>query len=78
MMARFRWIGWFDGAEDCEPPEPGKFWIEIQDGFEEYAIIVHRTSKEFDQLDDTVLQKERDARHIVDCLNYMEGRTINV
>jgi len=39
----YYWTGWHDGADDCEPPEPGKFWLTICDPTgEEVAIIVHR------------------------------------
>ena len=63
---RYRWVGWFDGAEDCEPPEPGKFWIEVQDDdFNEIAVVVCREPK-FEELKG---QKEAQAQMIVDALN---------
>jgi len=69
----YRWVGWFDGSEDCEPPEPGKFWIEIQDeDFNEVCVIVHRT-EEFNQTSDSVLSKEKMAQHIVDALMLHEA-----
>lgn len=34
---------WYEcSGEDCEPPESGKSWLSIEDGDEEYCIIVHR------------------------------------
>lgn len=47
MTDRYGWSGWFEGEGDCEPPEPGKRWLEIHtleantEG-DEIAIIVQR------------------------------------
>jgi len=68
----YRWIGWF-GPDDCEPPELGKYWIEIQDmpDLNEFCIIVHRTEN-FDQTNPVIIDKERRAQFIVDALNATE------
>jgi hypothetical protein len=61
---------WCDG-EECDPPEPGKWWIEIceldEDGFvgDEIAIIVNRRLDD----EDVCAQKVKQAQVIVDALN---------
>lgn len=69
----FRVEGWFDGSSgDCEPPEPGKYWLAIVDGDdpvrEEWAIIVHRTD-DFSIDDPNLIEKEKRAAKITDLLN---------
>lgn len=65
----YKWRGWYDGETDCEPPEPGKFWLEIVDeDFNEVCIIVHRTEN-FKQTDPKVLEREERAAMIVRALN---------
>jgi len=64
----FRWTGWFDDKDDCTPPEPGKHWIEILDGTDEFCVIVHR-AEEFDPIDFVVLDKEERAATLVNLLN---------
>lgn len=39
---RFRVEGWFEGASDCEPPEPGKQWLTVMDRDQEFCVIVLR------------------------------------
>lgn len=40
---KYHWH-WFDGATDCEPPEPGKEWIAVLDEDEnEICILALRT-----------------------------------
>lgn len=35
--------GWNDGSQDCDPPEPGKFWLSIVDAdHSEVCTVVHR------------------------------------
>ncbi len=37
--------GPLNGADDCDPPEPGKLWMTIvDDNNEEICIVVHRGS----------------------------------
>jgi hypothetical protein len=80
---KYAWSGWFDGEGDCEPPEPGKRWLEIHrmepDGTvgEEIAVIVHRGTPITDSSpacfwdDETREKKESYAYAIVQGLNYM-------
>lgn len=73
----YRWVGWF-GPEDCEPPEPGKYWIEIQDeDFNEFAIIVYRPQGEDLEIFERgmmptqgQIEREHRANYIVDALNF--------
>lgn len=69
---RYRVTGWFDGAGDCEPPEPGKTWLTIEypDG-EEMATIVQRTDTSLTPEVQAELrqQKEAAAEMIVEALN---------
>src|SRR5574342_1062676 len=68
----YSWAGWFDGRADCEPSEPGKYWIEIRDDdYDEFCIIVHRSAdEELDNSDPVVIAKENRAQYIVDALNF--------
>jgi hypothetical protein len=70
-MTKYQWAGWFDGSDACEPPEPGKWWISIEDeDFNEYAIIVHRSTDDPNVNKNTAVdRKERHAQLIVDALN---------
>jgi hypothetical protein len=81
--ARYQWTGWYDGETDCEPPEPGKLWIEIHDDdWNEACIIVIRadapiyTSEDADpdRLANDMAEREERARVIVDALNYYEEK----
>lgn len=79
----YRWTGWYDGSVDCEPPEPGKYWLEIESDvtvyktsfedpmFEEFCVIVHRTDN-FKGNDSIVMGKENRAQLIVEALNMWE------
>lgn len=75
-MEKYGWHGWVDGAEEADPPEPGKEWIEIgrlgEDGCmeDEIAIIVHRRTDHPDS-EKWRAEKEANARLIVDALNAM-------
>lgn len=69
----YRWVGWFGGMEDCEPPEPDKYWLEIQDDeFNEVCVVVYRTP-EFIETDDAVIEREQRAQMIVEALNLYEA-----
>jgi len=69
-MYSFR--GWYDGREDCEPPEPNKYWLSIDDeDSNEKCIIVYRT-EEFHPNSEAVKDREAFAHHICDALNYFE------
>lgn len=72
--APYSWGGWFDGAADCEPPEPGKEWLTIEDSDgNELAIIVLRTrGKEDYELEEERAQSETQAQAIVDALNAVD------
>lgn len=78
----YRWVGWFDGRSDCEPPEPGKFWIEIQEDMEEIAIIVWRPreqdAEDFDRgiVVEGQIHRELTAQLIVDALNNYPAREV--
>lgn len=65
----FTWSGWSDGADDCDPPEPGKFWLTIHDSDgDEVAIIVNRG-----QDPARMARKEAVAQGICDALNDSVG-----
>lgn len=65
--------GWFDGAGDCEPPEPGKHWLTITEDGEEYAIVVVRRPEGMSETDPVHVEREaeasRRAERIVAALN---------
>lgn len=66
--ARYSWHGWLNGEEDCDPPEPGKFWLSITEDGDELAIIVHRQWG--DERDEPAkYEKEARAQRIVEALN---------
>lgn len=72
---RYSYSGWYFGADDCDPPEPGKDWIAIEDEGEEMAVIVLRSGASIFQDDPERLRKtraakERDAETIVHALNF--------
>lgn len=75
-MEKYGWTGWEDGADACDPPEPGKEWLTIgtldEDGYvdDEIATIVHRPTGHPDS-EQWRAQKEADAQRIVDALNAM-------
>lgn len=52
-MSRYQALGPFNGATECDPPEPGKWWIEIADvdefGADELAVVVSRGSEPSDE-----------------------------
>lgn len=70
---RYTWSGWREGDE-CDPEEPGKEWLTIEEDGEEYAVIVLRTGASIFAEDTPALSRartERQARanRIVDALN---------
>ena len=67
-MAVYSVQGWFDGESDCEPPEPGKYWLTILEHDEEFALVVHRGSL----LDPVIQEKEKRAEWIASALNAFE------
>jgi len=71
----YRWVGWFDGECDCEPPEPGKYWLEIQDDdMYEFCVVVYRPKNgSFAEEDPQVRAREERAQLIVDALNEWEA-----
>jgi len=66
----YSWSGWFEGS-DCEPPEPGKEWLEIEEDGEEYAVIVLRadTFADSDSLAYARAERELRAIRITEALN---------
>lgn len=68
---RYTWLGWEDGEDACDPPEPGKVWLTIADDGAELAVIVHRRYN--DERDAPAMEKkEAAAQRIVDALNASE------
>jgi hypothetical protein len=61
------WVeGWSNGATDCEPAEPGKYWVTVRDqDDDEICIIVHRG----DPTNPLGKRKVADAYLIADALN---------
>lgn len=63
---------WCDGAEECEPPEPNKWWIQIgpleEDGslIEEICIIMVRNYKKLLKADPAYI-KSVEARADIIC-----------
>jgi hypothetical protein len=47
-MARFEVRGWYDGEDDCEPPEPGKRWLTVTLDDEEFCVVVQRMTEQPD------------------------------
>lgn len=66
--------GWFDGESDCEPPEPGKFWLEITENGEEIALVVHRMTGRED--DEAMSRKAARAYWIAEALEYVRLGTL--
>ena len=76
----YSWFGWTDGADACDPPEPGKQWLTItesdSDGVEnELAVIVHRHTGRDDGVQ--MAKKVASADRIVEALNTAVGAYIN-
>ena len=68
---RYTFSGWFEGESDCDPPEPGKQWLEIYEDGEEMAVVVHRNTG---HNDGALKAKKFDrARKIVFVLNFMHN-----
>lgn len=64
---------WFDGEGDCDPPEPGKEWLTVEEDGEELCILVLRRAAFADEAALTAGRAEREerAQRIVNALNFM-------
>lgn len=67
-MERFEVTGWFDGESDCDPPEPGKRWLNIGIDGDEFCIVVQRqvNGQYWEQISH---EKEERARLVAEALN---------
>lgn len=85
-MSRFQVQGWFDGEEECSPPEPDKRWLEIIDigppphvDSDVMCVLVQRKRQPVegvgvaDYLEEDAQDREEKARLIADALNAHEG-----
>jgi len=68
----YRVVGWYSGSLDCEPPEPGKRWLEVVDGDDEtVAVFVQRVRAGVYRLEDT-RNVHANAELVARALNFHE------
>lgn len=76
MTQRYRIGGWYNGQEDCDPPEPNTEWLAIEEEGEEIAVVILRTNTELDP-EWCRERKVKDAVLIVNALNAYQEETAN-